>query len=70
MYGTGGDMVPIEQPQELYDKLQQAGVPVSFVKLGACLSNAKSDASPTISCAWLRCESQYVAMKMITRTRS
>lgn len=38
--------------------------------LGACLSNAKSGASPTISCAWWQCESQYVAMKMITRTRS
>jgi dipeptidyl aminopeptidase/acylaminoacyl peptidase len=32
VHGTGDDMVPIAQAQELYDKLQQAGVPVSFVK--------------------------------------
>jgi acetyl esterase/lipase len=33
VHGTGDDVVPIAQAQELYDKLQQAGVPVSFVKV-------------------------------------
>jgi len=33
IHGTQDDSVPIAQAQELYDKLQQAGVPVTFVKL-------------------------------------
>ncbi len=33
VHGTKDDMVPIAQSQELYDKLQQAGVQVSFVKV-------------------------------------
>ena len=33
MHGTKDDEVPISQAQELYEKLQAAGVPVSFVKV-------------------------------------
>ncbi len=33
VHGTGDPNVPIAQAQELYDKLQQAGVPVTFIKL-------------------------------------
>ena len=33
VHGTGDPNVPIAQAQELYDKLQQAGVPVAFIKL-------------------------------------
>jgi acetyl esterase/lipase len=33
VHGTSDPQVPIAQAQELYDKLQQAGVPVTFVKL-------------------------------------
>lgn len=33
VHGTRDEMVPIAQAQELYDKLKQAGVHVSFVKL-------------------------------------
>jgi acetyl esterase/lipase len=33
VHGTSDPQVPIAQAQELYDKLQQAGVPVSFIKL-------------------------------------
>lgn len=33
VHGTSDPNVPIAQAQELYDKLQQAGVPVTFVKL-------------------------------------
>ncbi len=33
VHGTHDDDVPIAQAQELYDKLQHAGVPVAFVKL-------------------------------------
>jgi len=33
VHGTQDPNVPIAQPQELYEKLQQAGVPVNFVKL-------------------------------------
>ena len=33
IHGTKDDAVPIAQAQELYDKLQKAGVAVSFVKL-------------------------------------
>jgi acetyl esterase/lipase len=32
-HGTNDQMVPMAQAQELYDKLQQAGVPVKFVKV-------------------------------------
>ena len=33
VHGTRDDMVAMAQPQELYDKLQQAGVSVKFVKI-------------------------------------
>jgi acetyl esterase/lipase len=33
VHGTHDPAVPLAQAQELYDKLEQAGVPVSFVKL-------------------------------------
>ena len=33
VHGTRDDMVPIAQAQELYDKLKQAGVHVTFVKV-------------------------------------
>jgi dipeptidyl aminopeptidase/acylaminoacyl peptidase len=33
VHGTHDDNVPLAQAQELYEKLQQAGVPVNFVKL-------------------------------------
>jgi acetyl esterase/lipase len=33
VHGTRDDMVVMAQPQELYDKLQQAGVSVKFVKI-------------------------------------
>jgi acetyl esterase/lipase len=33
VHGTKDDVVPMAQAQELYDKLQQAGVPVSLVKV-------------------------------------
>lgn len=33
VHGTKDDSVPISQPQELYDKLHAAGVPVKFVKV-------------------------------------
>jgi acetyl esterase/lipase len=32
MHGTSDEMIPIAQAQELTDKLQQAGVPVTFLK--------------------------------------
>jgi dipeptidyl aminopeptidase/acylaminoacyl peptidase len=35
VHGTHDENVPIAQAQELYDKLQAAGVPVLFVKLDA-----------------------------------
>jgi acetyl esterase/lipase len=33
VHGTSDPQVPIAQAQELYDKLQQTGVPVTFIKL-------------------------------------
>jgi len=33
VHGTHDENVPISQPQELFEKLQTAGVPVSFVKV-------------------------------------
>ena len=33
VHGTADQSVPIAQAQELYDKLKQAGVPVTLVKL-------------------------------------
>ena len=33
VHGTSDPQVPIAQAQELYDKLQHAGVPVTFIKL-------------------------------------
>jgi acetyl esterase/lipase len=33
VHGTSDPQVPIAQAQELYDKLQQAGVPATFIKL-------------------------------------
>jgi acetyl esterase/lipase len=33
VHGTGDSIVPMAQAQELYDKLQEAGVPVSLVKI-------------------------------------
>ncbi len=33
VHGTQDDAVPVAQAQELYEKLHQAGVPVTFVKL-------------------------------------
>jgi len=35
VHGTADQSVPIAQAQELYDKLKQAGVPVTLVKLDA-----------------------------------
>ena len=35
VHGTADEMVPISQSEELYQKLEAAGVPVSFVKLNA-----------------------------------
>jgi dipeptidyl aminopeptidase/acylaminoacyl peptidase len=33
VHGTHDESVPISQAQELFEKLQAAGVPVSFVKV-------------------------------------
>jgi dipeptidyl aminopeptidase/acylaminoacyl peptidase len=33
VHGTHDDMVEIAQAQELYDKLRQAGVPATFIKV-------------------------------------
>jgi dipeptidyl aminopeptidase/acylaminoacyl peptidase len=33
VHGTRDESVPISQAQELFDKLQSAGVPVSFIKI-------------------------------------
>ena len=62
VHGTGDSTVPIAQAQELDDKLQQAGVPVSFVKVDDGHTFATPDARRRLALESLKFFSHYLAV--------
>jgi acetyl esterase/lipase len=61
VHGTHDENVPIAQAQELYDKLQAAGVPVSFVKIDAGHTFQAPEARRTLAIETLAFFNRYLA---------
>ncbi len=62
VHGTRDESVPISQAQELYDKLQSAGVPVQFVKVDDAHTFKTAEARRTLAIDALEFFNRYLVV--------